>query len=35
MASYPRAEMEERVERWLQADRDAAAAGDWEAMALM
>ena len=35
MASYPRAEMEEMVERWLQANRDAEAAGNWEAMALM
>src|SRR3954447_474741 len=33
MAGYPRAEMEEMVERWLQANRDAEAAGDWAPMA--
>ncbi len=30
---YPREEMEEMVERWLQANRDAEAAGDWRPMA--
>ena len=30
---YPRAELEEMVERWLQANRDAEAAGDWCPMA--
>jgi hypothetical protein len=33
MASYPRSELEEMVERWLQANRDAEAAGDWKPMA--
>ena len=33
MAGYPRAEMEEMIERWLQANRDAEAAGDWGPMA--
>jgi hypothetical protein len=32
-APYPRAELEEMVERWLQANRDAEAAGDWRGMA--
>jgi hypothetical protein len=31
--SYPREEIEEMVERWLQANRDAEAAGDWKLMA--
>ncbi|NLV54100.1 MAG: nuclear transport factor 2 family protein, partial [Acidimicrobiales bacterium] len=31
--SYPRAELEEMVERWLQANRDAEVAGDWKPMA--
>jgi SnoaL-like domain len=35
MTAFPRDEMEEMVERWLQVNRDAEAAGDWEAMALM
>lgn len=35
MTAYPRAELEEMVERWLQANRDAEAAGDWGPMALM
>ena len=35
MTAYPRAEMEEMVERWLQVNRDAEAAGNWEAMSLM
>lgn len=35
MASYPRAELEEMVERWIQANRDAEEAGDWEPMSLM
>ena len=33
MPAYPRAELEEMVERWLQANRDAEAAGDWRPMA--
>ena len=33
MTAYPRAEMEGMVERWLQANRDAEAAGDWRPMA--
>ena len=33
MTAYPRAEMEGMVERWLQANRDAEAAGDWWPMA--
>ena len=33
MPAYPRAELEEMVERWLQANRDAEAAGDWGPMA--
>jgi hypothetical protein len=33
MAAYPREELEEMVERWLQANRDAEAAGDWKPMA--
>ncbi len=33
MPAYPRAELEEMVERWLQANRDAEAAGDWRTMA--
>jgi len=32
-APYPRAELEEMVERWLQANRDAESAGDWRGMA--
>jgi len=35
MPSYPRSELEEMVERWLQANRDAEAAGDWKPMAAM
>ncbi len=31
--SYPREELEEMVQRWLQANRDAEAAGDWRPMA--
>ncbi|MEZ5323131.1 MAG: nuclear transport factor 2 family protein [Microthrixaceae bacterium] len=31
--TYPRAELEEMVQRWLQANRDAEAAGDWRPMA--
>ncbi|MGQ0431652.1 MAG: nuclear transport factor 2 family protein [Microthrixaceae bacterium] len=30
---YPREELEELVERWLQANRDAEEAGDWRPMA--
>ena len=33
MPAYPRTELEEMVERWLQANRDAEAAGDWGLMA--
>lgn len=33
MTAHPRAELEEMVERWLQANRDAEAAGDWTGMA--
>jgi len=33
MPSFPREELEEMVERWLQANRDAEAAGDWRPMA--
>ncbi|MCU1357233.1 MAG: hypothetical protein JWM89_2651 [Acidimicrobiales bacterium] len=33
MPAYPRAELEEMVERWLQANRDAEEAGDWGPMA--
>src|SRR5690606_35963125 len=33
MPAYPREELEEMVERWLQANRDAEAAGDWRPMA--
>src|SRR3546814_956129 len=33
MPAFPRAELEEMVERWLQANRDAEAAGDWRPMA--
>lgn len=33
MPAFPRAEMEEMVERWLQANRDAEVAGDWRPMA--
>ena len=35
MPAYPRAEIEEMVERWLRANRDAEAAGDWKPMADM
>ena len=33
MTSYPRAEIEEMLQRWLQANKDAEAAGDWGPMA--
>lgn len=33
MPTFPRAELEEMVQRWLQANRDAEAAGDWRPMA--
>jgi hypothetical protein len=33
MPAFPRAELEEMVQRWLQANRDAEAAGDWRPMA--
>ena len=35
MTSYPRAELDEMLERWLQANRDAEAAGDWGSLADM
>lgn len=33
MPAFPRAEMEEMVRRWLKANEDAEAAGDWKPMA--
>ncbi len=33
MPAFPREELEEMVERWLQANKDAEASGDWTAMA--
>jgi len=33
MTSFPRAQLENWVERWLQVNRDAEAAGDWKPMA--
>ncbi|QUR69036.1 nuclear transport factor 2 family protein [Mycobacterium spongiae] len=33
MAGFPRAELEEVVERWLQANRDAEQSGDWTVLA--
>ena len=33
MPAFPRAEMEEMVRRWLEANEDAEAAGDWKPMA--
>ncbi len=33
MTAYPRAELEEMVQRWLAANREAEAAGDWRPMA--
>lgn len=35
MAAFPREEMEEMVERWLEANRRAEQAGDWKPMADM
>ena len=35
MPAFPRAELDEMVERWLQANRDAEEAGDWKPMAQM
>jgi hypothetical protein len=35
MPAFPRAELEEMVERWLQANRDAEAAGDWRPMSAL
>jgi hypothetical protein len=35
MPAYPREELEEMVERWLQANRDAEAANDWRPLAAM
>ena len=33
MTSFPREQLEEWVQRWLQVNRDAEAAGDWKPMA--
>jgi hypothetical protein len=33
MTSYPRAELEEMIERWVQANRDCEEQGDWGPMA--
>lgn len=33
MPAFDRAELDEMVERWLQANRDAEAAGDWKTLA--
>ena len=33
MPAYPREELEEMMERWLQANRDCEAAGDWKPLA--
>ena len=33
MPAYSREEMEEMVERWLQANKDAEEAGDWKGLA--
>ena len=33
MPAYPREELEEMVQRWLQVNKDAEAAGDWKPMA--
>lgn len=35
MAAYPREELEEMVERWLRANREAEAVGDWRPLADM
>jgi hypothetical protein len=35
MSGHPRAELEEMVERWLQANRDCETAGDWKPLAEM
>ena len=35
MSRYPRAEMDEMVERWLQVNKDAEAAKDWQMLADM
>ena len=35
MSGYPRAEMDEMVERWLQVNKDAEAAKDWQMLADM
>lgn len=35
MTAFPREELEEMVQRWLQANRDAEVAGDWESLADM
>jgi hypothetical protein len=33
MARFPRTELEEMMKRWLQANRDAVAGGDWQKLA--
>ena len=33
MASFNRAELEDWVERWLQANKDGEVAGDWKLLA--
>ena len=35
MPAFPREELEEMVERWLQANKDAEEAGDWKGLALL
>ena len=35
MPAFPREELEEMVEQWLQANKDAESAGDWTAMSLL
>ncbi len=35
MTAYPRAELDEMVQRWIQANRDCEAAGDWGPLADM
>jgi hypothetical protein len=33
MASFPRQQLEDWVQRWLQVNRDAEKAGDWKPLA--
>ena len=33
MASFPRQQLEDWVQRWLQVNRDAEQAGDWKPLA--